>query len=147
MQFVGRANPSLKAPKIMTPRCLKQAARHVFVVDDDAAVRKSIKFVLELEGFEVRAFSCAQEMLTEQSIPSPSCLVVDYHLPGMNGLELVAKLRERHAALPAVLITSPNDSLRCRAAASGVPMVDKPMLGDPLLSAVWAAFEGDTRSP
>jgi FixJ family two-component response regulator len=86
-------------------------------------------------------------MLIERTIPSPSCLVVDYHLPGMNGLELVAKLRERNSALPAVLITSPNDSLRYRAAASGIQMVDKPMLGGPLLSAVWAAFEGGTRLP
>ena len=74
----------------------ESAARHVFVVDDDSAVRKSIKFVLELEGFEMRAYSSTQQLLVEESMPFPSCLVVDYHLPGMNGLELVAKLRERN---------------------------------------------------
>jgi two-component system response regulator FixJ len=124
----------------------KSATRHVFVVDDDSAVRKSIKFALELEGFEVRAYSSPQQLLIEESIPSPSCLVVDYHLPGMNGLELVAKWRERNGALPAVLITSPDNNLRNRAAASGVPMVDKPMLGAPLLKVVRAAFDGETRS-
>jgi two-component system, LuxR family, response regulator FixJ len=125
----------------------ESASRHVLVVDDDAAVRKSIKFVLELEGFEVRAFSSAHDLLIEASLPSPSCLVVDYHMRGMNGLELVAKLRERDAALPAVLISSPNDKLRSRAAASGIAMVDKPMLGGPLLNAVRAAFDGETKSP
>jgi FixJ family two-component response regulator len=131
----------------MTSRHPPSAARHVFVVDDDSAVRKSIKFALELEGFEVRAYSSAQQLLIEDSMPFPSCVVVDYHLPGMNGLDLVAKLRERNKALPAVLITSPDDNLRNRAAAAGIPMVDKPMLGDPLLNAVRAAFDGETRAP
>jgi two-component system, LuxR family, response regulator FixJ len=129
----------------MNPRHPESVARHVFVVDDDSAVRTSIKFALELEGFEVHAYRSALELLIEDGIPSPGCLVVDYHLPGMNGLELVAKLRERNKALPAVLITSPNESLRSRAAASGISMVDKPMLGAPLLSAVHAAFDGETR--
>jgi two-component system response regulator FixJ len=131
----------------MNPRHPISDAKHVLVVDDDAAVRKSIKFVLELEGFEVRAFSSAHDLLMEESMPSPSCLVVDYHMPGMNGLELVARLRERNAALPAVLITSPDDKLRNRAAAFGISMVDKPMLGGHLLNAVWAAFDGETKSP
>ena len=53
----------------------------MLVVDDDAAVRKSIKFALELEGFEVRDFSSAQELLIEENIPPRSCLVVDYYMP------------------------------------------------------------------
>ena len=120
--------------------------RHVLVVDDDEAVRTSIKFALELEGFEVRAFSGAEALLTDKSIPSRSCLVVDYYMPGMNGLELVARLREREKTLPAVLITSPDDNLRNQAAALGVIMVDKPMLGSPLLNAVRAACDGETTS-
>jgi two-component system response regulator FixJ len=67
-------------------------------------------------------------------------------MPEMNGLELIAKLRERNKALPAVLITSPDANLRDRAAALGVTMVDKPMLGDPLLNAVRAALDGETTS-
>ena len=122
------------------------AARHVLVVDDDAAVRNSVKFTLELEGFEVRAFRSAEELLIEESIPSCSCLVVDYYMPGMNGLQLVAGMRERDAALPAVLITSSDDNLRNRAAALGVIMVAKPMIGGPLLNAVRDAIGGETTS-
>jgi two-component system response regulator FixJ len=125
----------------MNLRHPESVVRHVFVVDDDSAVRNSIKFALELEGFEVRAYRNARELLAEDTLPPPGCVVVDYHLPGMNGLDLVAKLRERNRALPAVLITSANESLRSRAAASGISMVDKPMLGAPLLSAVRAAFD------
>lgn len=65
----------------------------------------------------MRAFSSAQDLLIEENIPSPSCLVVDYYMPGMNGLELVARLRERKKVLPAVLITSPDENLRNQAAA------------------------------
>ena len=139
----------IRARKLIKPMNLRRptsAAKHVLVVDDDAAVRKSIEFALELYGFEVTAFSSAQELLIDENIPSQSCLVVDYYLPGMNGLELVAKLRERNKALPAVLITSPNEYLRNRAAAAGIFMVDKPMLGVPLLNAVRAAFD-ETKSP
>jgi two-component system, LuxR family, response regulator FixJ len=101
-----------------------------------------------LEGFEVSAFSTAHDLLLEPSIPSPSCRVVDYHMRGMDGLELVAKLSERSTALPAVLISSPNDRLRSRAAASGIAMVEKPMLGRHLLDAIRAAFDGgETKSP
>ena len=83
----------------------------------------------------MRAFSSAQDLLIEENIPSPSCLVVDYYMPGMNGLELVARLRERKKVHPSVLITSPDENLRNQAAAFGVTMLDKPMLGGPLLKA------------
>ena len=72
-------------------------AEHVLLIlDDDSAVRASLKFYLEIEGFEVHAYSSADELLNEDSLPASSCLVVDYHLPTMNGLEVVAKLRDRH---------------------------------------------------
>jgi two-component system response regulator FixJ len=139
-------NHARKFTKAMTLHHPTSVARHVLVVDDDAAVRKSIKFALELEGFEVRDFSSAQELLIEESIPPRSCLVVDYYMPGMNGLELVARLREWDKTLPAVLITGSDDNLRNRAAAFGVIVVDKPMLGGPLLNAVRAAFDGEKTS-
>ena len=144
---VAIPNRARKLTKAMTLRQSPSAAKHVLVVDDDAAVRKSVKFALELEGFGVRDFASAEELLIEGSIPPYSCLVVDYHMPGMNGLELVARLHDRNSALPAVLITSSNDKLRDQAAASGVTMVEKPMLAGPLLNAVRAAFGGETTSP
>src|SRR5207247_1910487 len=71
------------------------------------------------------------------SLPTASCLVTDYHMPAMNGLELVAQLRNRHVSIPAILITSlPNENLRNRAAAAGISLVEKPVLGSCLVDSI-----------
>ena len=115
----------------------------VLVLDDDAAVRHSLKFTLEVEGFEVRDYSNAGELLSEDSLPFCCCLIVDYHMPAMNGLELVAQLRDRRILIPAILMTSqPNDNMRSRAAAAGVPIVEKPFVGSRLLDCIRDAFDG-----
>jgi two-component system response regulator FixJ len=108
----------------------------------DPAVRDSLKFSLEIEGFAVRAYSSALDLLNEDSPPASSCLVVDYHMPMMNGLEVVAQLRGRHILIPAILITShPNENLRNRAAAAGVQIVEKPLFSGPLLGSILKAFD------
>jgi two-component system response regulator FixJ len=115
----------------------------ILVIDDDFAVRNSLKFTLEVEGFEVRAYSTADELLNEDSLPPSSCLVTDYYMPAMNGMELVARLRDRRILIPAILITSlPSGNLRKRAAAAGVLIVEKPLLGSDLLDAICKAFDG-----
>ena len=77
----------------------------VLVVDDDEAVRDSLKFVLELEGLQVRLYAGAAQLLRDVALPTDGCLLVDYRMPDMDGLELVARLRARNVALPAILIT------------------------------------------
>ena len=67
----------------------------IVVVDDDAAVRNSLKFSLEIEGFAVRAFSVAADLLNAPDVLDCACLVIDQSMPGMTGLDLVAKLRDR----------------------------------------------------
>lgn len=123
-------------------------AQHVILVlDDDAAVRESLKFSLGVEGFEVRTYPSGRELLNEDNFPSLSCLIVDYLMPEMDGLELVAKLRDRHISIPAILITvHPTQALRDRAAAAGVPIVEKPFLGSRLLDCIREAFDERLRS-
>jgi two-component system response regulator FixJ len=99
----------------------------VYVVDDDPAVRNSLKFSLELEGLGVRTFANPKALLASHDAAMASCLIIDYKMPDMNGLELLSELRRRHIATPAILITSqPSASLQESAARAGVPIVEKP---------------------
>ena len=73
--------------------------------------------------------------------------MTDYHLPGMNRLELLARLRERKVKLPAILITShPSAAVRSRAASAGARLIEKPLLNDALFEGIRAAL-GETVRP
>jgi FixJ family two-component response regulator len=117
----------------------------VVVVDSDPAVRHSLKFSLELEGFVVATYANAQDLL-EGDIPDQSCLVIDYNLPGMNGWDLLAELRSRDISIPAILVaTQPSAVLRHRAVDAGYRIVEKPLLGDALVRCIQEIFVTETR--
>src|SRR5262245_32645570 len=73
----------------------------VIIVDDDPAIRASLAFSLQTEGIAVRLFASGAELLDSLPVAETRCLVIDYKLPGMNGLELLAELRRRDLAVPA----------------------------------------------
>src|SRR5262245_23791098 len=109
----------------------------IAIVDDDPAVRNSLKFALEVEGFGVRAYPGAQAMLDDARLGDFSCIVIDQNMPNMTGLELVTRLRDRSVFAPVILITSqPSSVLRLRAQDAGVPIVEKPLLGNALVDEI-----------
>jgi FixJ family two-component response regulator len=114
----------------------------VVLVDDDPAVAHAVQFSFDLEGIEVRSFSDAESLLASGDLPQDGgCLILDYHLPGADGLDLLARLRAKGVRTPAVLITTnPRANLSLRAASAGVPIIEKPLLTDALLSAVRSAL-------
>jgi FixJ family two-component response regulator len=119
----------------------------ILLVDDDPAVRASLAFSLELEGFLIETFDCAEELAGRSDLPGHACLVLDYRLPGMDGLTLLKALRRRGIDLPAILITSaPSRGLRSRAAEAGAEVVEKPLLCDALTAAVRAALTAEARA-
>lgn len=121
---------------------MSAATGPVIVVDDDTAVRDSLKFALELEGMNVRAYGGGAELLADADALSRGCLVVDYSMPAMNGLELVRRLRSRKVALPAILITGKADEdLRHRAARAGFRLVlEKPLEDGALVDGIRSAL-------
>lgn len=114
----------------------------VLVVDDDEAVRDSLKFALELEGLDVRLYEGGAQLLRDAALPLTGCLVVDYCMPGMDGLQLVAHLRDRNVDLPAILVTGrPSGNLRRRAADAGFSrVVEKPFDDGSLLDGIHDAL-------
>jgi two-component system response regulator FixJ len=126
---------------VLTQPAREIAKQVILIVDDDEAVRESLRKLMESEGYAVRAFSNGHDLLSEASLPAIGCLVVDYHMPAMNGLELVSALRGRGVSIPAILITgNPTKYVRDRAAAIAVLVVEKPGLGSYLLDCVREAF-------
>ena len=112
----------------------------VIVVDDDRAVRNSLKFSLEVEGFAVRAYACAGDLLNAPIPPVCACFVVDQILPGMSGLDLITRLRERQISTPAILITThPNAAITERAKRADIRVIEKPLLGNALVDSIRAA--------
>jgi two-component system response regulator FixJ len=109
----------------------------VVIVDDDQALLEALTFSLELEGFEVRGHRSAETVDAEALPKTRCCLVIDYKLPDLNGIDLLDRLRRQAVALPAIIITSHAKAemlTRCRAL--GAAVVEKPLLGDGLLTAI-----------
>ena len=119
---------------------MTETAPTVYVVDDDPSVRSALENLISSHGLRVETFPAAQEFLRGCPENAAGCLVLDDHLPGMDGLALLALLRARGVALPALIITSlPTRSLAARAAAAGAAIIEKPLLCDALAAAIRAA--------
>jgi two-component system, LuxR family, response regulator FixJ len=117
-------------------------ARVVLVVDDDAAVRGALRFALEVEGFQVRDYDGPVALLADRNVPPLGCLVIDYRMPVMDGLELIAVLRERGIGAPAIIISGrPSKDLEAQAMRLGVRQVlEKPLADGALVAAVRSAL-------
>jgi CheY-like chemotaxis protein len=125
-----QSNPS-------TPREGEERQRliAVAVVDDDAAVHDSTQVLLEALDFEVHTYANAAEFLAAS--PNVACVIADYHMPGLNGLELAAELRRRGSTVPVIMITAMSDPrIDSRAAELGIKSVLKKPLGKGLIAAL-----------
>ena len=90
--------------------------RKVAIVDDDVAVRDSLRFLLEVIGYAAETFASAAEFL-KANVHRFACLILDHHMPNMTGLELVERLRDNGSVIPILLLTnSPSPAIVARAA-------------------------------
>ena len=88
---------------------MKDLPQTVFVVDDDDAVRDSLRLLLKSAEITCQAFASAQEFLAAYDAAQPGCLVLDVRMPGMSGLEMQQELNLRGATLPVIFITGHGD--------------------------------------
>jgi FixJ family two-component response regulator len=109
----------------------------VFVVDDDDAVRDSLKTLLELQSFAVKTFETCQDLLNSD-LETAACLVLDIHLPGMSGFELMETMKRTKRMVPTILVTARSDNaVRDRARALGaVALLEKPIDFNDLMAAI-----------
>lgn len=114
----------------------------VWLVDDAASVRKSIRAVLETSDFTVRDFPSAKEFLAEFQPGSAGCLVVDQHMPEMSGIDLLQHLNARGIAPHAIVITGQgNSAMRAKALVAGAfALLDKPVDGVELIALIETTF-------
>ena len=114
----------------------------VYVVDDDAAVLGSLRFLLETDGFAVRTFRSATALLNAAGPPGADCYVIDYKMPDINGIDLAGRLRKTDGNIPVILITGyPDENISRRAAAAGVKdVILKPLLDENLIKRIRRAI-------
>ena len=121
------------------------AAAKVFLVDDDAAALKSLCWLLESAQLRVEDYSSAVEFLDDYDPLIPGCLVIDYRMPGMNGLDLQAALLERGCRHPIIFVTGYGDVPTCsRAYRQGAfDFIEKPVNHQAIVDLVKRAIGED----
>jgi FixJ family two-component response regulator len=117
---------------------MPQASPIVFVVDDDISVRESLELLIRHEDLEVETFASSQAFLDRPLVFAPSCLILDFSLPGLNGLELQKRVAVERPDMPIIFITGHGDiPMTVQAMKAGaVEFLTKPFSDEVLLNAI-----------
>jgi FixJ family two-component response regulator len=120
-----------------------EAAPTVFVVDDDISVRESLELLIRKHGWHPETFTSAHEFLASPRQLAPSCLVLDFSLPGLNGLQLQKRVAVELPYLPIIFLTGFGDiPMTVQAMKAGaVEFLTKPFSNETLVSAIRSAIE------
>ena len=115
---------------------------YVFVVDDDADIRDSMRMLLEVAGYRVRCFTSAKHFLADEH-PKHGCLIADVRMPDMSGLELQVEVTRRHIDLAVIIMTGHGDvPLAVQAMKAGaIDFLEKPFDDDMMMASVRRAME------
>lgn len=118
---------------------------NVYVVDDDQAVRDSLRWLIESVGLNVRTFSNGQELLDNFNEAEISCLVLDVRMPGISGLDLQQRLKNMNANIPVIIVTGHADvPMAIQAMKAGAfDFIEKPYSDQLLLERIQSAIEQD----
>lgn len=112
-----------------------------YIVDDDHAVRDSIRTLLECEGFTAHTYASSGAFLQEAHPDKNSCLVVNVHMSGMSGLELLDQLQSAAVKLATIVMTAkPDATIRSAVHRAGAMLLEKPFRADELVSCIKRAL-------
>jgi FixJ family two-component response regulator len=117
---------------------MEEPSPTVFVVDDDISVRESLEFLIRKQGWHPETFTSADQFLARPLLLAPSCLVLDFSLPGLNGLELQRTVAVERPYMPIIFITGCGDiPMTVQAMKAGaVEFLTKPFSNESLLTAI-----------
>ena len=121
---------------------MKPANSLVFLIDDDASVRRGVSRLLRSAGFKNEAFNSASDFLMRDQHPGPACVIVDVRMPGINGIDLQTLLIQRRREDQLVFITGHGNIPMCAQAmkAGAVDFLTKPFRANELLECVGRAL-------
>jgi FixJ family two-component response regulator len=125
------------------PRAGDASTRRISIVDDDASIREALKSLMRSVQYDVDAFASAEEFLDSERLQNTQCLILDAHLPGMDGFELQQLLSAQRPAIPIIFITAHSDEIsRQRALKAGaIEFLAKPVRRETLFKAIQSAVE------
>lgn len=114
----------------------------IHLVDDDAAVRRSVAFMLKTSGHQVLSYESGIELLKRASHLENGCILLDIRMPGMDGLEVQQALQEKGVGLPVIIMTGHGDvGLAVKAMKAGaVDFIEKPFAKETLISSIEEGF-------
>jgi two-component system, LuxR family, response regulator FixJ len=112
--------------------------RVVHVVDDDAAIRRSVAFMLKTSGHQVAIYESGNDLLKQSDDLEQGCILLDIRMPGMDGLEVQQALQDKGVSLPVIIMTGHGDvALAVKAMKAGaVDFIEKPFQKDALLASL-----------
>ena len=115
----------------------------VSIVDDDKSARNAIGSLVRSFGLEVDTFDCAEAFLHSGRVEDTACLITDWQMPGMNGVELMELLRVRGYSTPIIFITAhPEERIRTRVLSAGAAcFLTKPFMEEDLVGCLDNAFK------
>jgi RNA polymerase sigma factor (sigma-70 family) len=127
---------------------MREPAPTIYIVDDDEAVRNSLRFLLKSVGHACQTLASANEFLETYQPQHPGCLILDVRMPGMSGLELQQQLNLRGAIIPVIFITGHGDvPMAVEAMQHGAAdFLQKPFRDQDLLDRIQRALERDARN-
>lgn len=122
----------------MTTVDLSLQTGKLVLVEDDDDVRHSLTLMLRARGYSVEVYRSGVELLSNRTLPEADCLLIDYKMPRLDGLELMTKLRTAGLTAPALMITGFfSNTLKSRAQAAGfTDIIEKPPPGNILLARI-----------